>query len=68
MSGQRKEVKELITYDEDLDVNQIFSRFNVDTQSSDEGMTPLTLATRQEDIEIVKMLLKKGKFWGYGNN
>ena len=60
VTGQRKDVKTLLACDEDLDIHQAFSRFNIDPQSNDEGLTPLTLAVRQDDMEIVKMLLKKG--------
>lgn len=59
-NNQRKEVKQLVTFDEDLDVNLPFSRFNIDSQSSDEGLTPLTLAARAGDPEICKFLMKKG--------
>ena len=60
INGQRRDVKQLLTFDEDLDVNLPFSRFNVDSQSSDEGLTPLTLAARVGDPEICKFLIKKG--------
>ena len=60
VNNQRKDVKQLLTFDEDLDVNLPFSRFNVDSQSSDEGLTPLTLAARAGDPEICKFLVKKG--------
>ena len=62
VNDQRKDVKQLLTYDEDLDVNLPFSRFNVDSQSSDEGLTPLTLAARVGDPEICKFLMRKGRF------
>ena len=62
VNGQRKDVKQLLTFDEDLDVNLPFCRFNVDSQSSDEGLTPLTLAARVGDPEICKFLIKKGLF------
>ena len=52
-------------YDEDLDVNRPFTRFNVTTSKQvdhegDIGLTPLTLAARQNELEITKKLLKLG--------
>ena len=60
VSNQRKEAKELLEIDEDLDVNTPFSRFNLENDA-DEGLTPLALAARMDDTEIAKMMLKKGK-------
>jgi ankyrin repeat protein len=68
----RKEVKEQLLYDEDLDVNASFSRFNITGKSGmqggqpqesvkDEGLTPLTVAVATDDGEIVKMFLKDGQ-------
>ena len=69
--GNDKEVKSLLTYDEDLDVHLPFSRFNVDQQGADDGIMALALIVRAEDIENVKSVLKKGMFhyrklWGGG--
>ncbi|KAI0228407.1 hypothetical protein LSAT2_021116 [Lamellibrachia satsuma] len=67
--GQRKELKDLLLYDENVDVNQPFSRFNITRRNSpdgaavdttDEGLTPLTVAVRSNDMNAVKMLLRQG--------
>ena len=47
-------------YDEDLDVNMYFTRFNVDQEGVDEGLTPLALAAREDNLEVARTLLKKG--------
>lgn len=67
----KKQVKELLTYDTDLDVNQPFSQFNITrrrgTGESDnlksDGLTPLTVAAQMSEVEvldIMKMLQKQG--------
>ncbi len=61
VNNNRKEVKHLLTFDEDLDVNVPLSRFNLDSKSNDEGLTPLTLAAKQGDPEICKLLIRKGE-------
>ena len=70
--GNKKEIKELLTYDEDLDLNMPFSRFSVTSKSvhgvelptqedtGDEGLMPVAVAVRTDDIEIVRMLMKAG--------
>jgi len=63
MSGRRKDVKDLLQCDEDLHLNQAFTRFTVEEQAADEGMTPLAVAVREGDNEIVKMLIKHGNFF-----
>ena len=60
VTNDRKEVKDLLNYDEDLNIHQPFSRFHVDSEGTDEGLTPLALAVRQNDLEAVKLILKKG--------
>ena len=66
----RKEIKDLINYDRDLDINEPFSRFNItrktgpDDQTQelgDEGLNPLTVAVRLNDMETVKLFLKIGE-------
>lgn len=70
----KKQVKEVLTFDSDVDVNQSFSQFNVtrrrgpgetDNLKSD-GLTPLTVAAQMNEAEvmdIMKMLLKQGKLF-----
>ncbi len=60
MYAQHKVVKYLLTYDEDLDVHLAFSRFSVDQEGADEGIMPLALIVRVDDIENIKTVLKKG--------
>lgn len=64
-----KQLKDLLNYDDDLDVNQPFLRFNITRkepievapgeEKSDEGLSPLAVAVRMNDFEAVKLLLKK---------
>lgn len=67
----KKLVKELLTYDTDLDVNQPFSQFNItrrrgtgETENlKSDGLTPLTVAAQMSEVEvldIMKMLQKQG--------
>ena len=69
VTKNKKELRELLTYDEDLDLNMALSRFSITNkplnmqnaeESGDEGMMPIAIATKTEDPEIVKMLLKAG--------
>jgi hypothetical protein len=67
----RKQLKELLNCDDDLDINQAFLRFNITRtdpvevtpadEMSDEGLTPLAVAVKTSDFEIVRLLLKKGQ-------
>lgn len=70
--GNKREIKDLLSYDEDLDLNMPFSRFSVTHKSvhgvelptteetGDEGLMPVAVAVRTDDTELVKMLLKAG--------
>lgn len=69
VSHDKRALKDLLMYDHDLDVNMPFSRFNLTRQSGadnadsmgDEGLTPITVASRNNDPDMLKMLLKHGK-------
>ena len=70
--GNKKEIKELLNYDQDLDLNLPFSRFSVTHKSvegvelptqedtGDEGLMPIAVAVRTDDTELVRLLLKGG--------
>ena len=70
--ANRKDIKELLTYDEDLDLNMPFSRFSVTPKSvhgvelptqedtGDEGLMPIAVAVRTDNIDVVNLLLKAG--------
>ena len=56
-------------YDEDVDVNEPFSHYNITRRhspdgagpdTSDEGLMPVTVAVRCNDMNAVKMLLSHG--------
>ena len=56
-------------YDADVDVNEPFSHYNITRRNSpdgagpdtsDEGLTPVTVAVRCDDMNAVKMLLSHG--------
>lgn len=68
----KKQVKELLTFDTDIDVNQPFSQFNISKrrgngetdQLKSDGLTPLTVAAQLNEVEvldIMKLLQKQGK-------
>jgi len=68
--SDKKRVKELVTHDHDIDVNEPFTQFTKhpsNTEVTDllsEGMTPLALAAQKSDVEmleIIKMLIKGGE-------
>ena len=64
-------MKDLITFDKDLDVNTPFARFNfvhgtapgaqIAAENPDEGLTPLAVASRSPELDNAKLLIKKGK-------
>jgi len=62
-------LQDLLMYDADVDVNEPFSNYNITRRhspegagpdTSDEGLTPLTVAVRCNDMNAVKMLLSHG--------
>lgn len=76
VSGDKKLVEKLLTYDVDLDINHPFSTFNVETKTDEDeeagdfilsdGVTPLTVAVQvpEEDghaCKIAKILLKNSE-------
>ncbi len=77
IGAQHRELRELLLYDEDLDINQPFLRFNITRKpatdsppgtedglnhgGSDEGLTPVAVAAKLNDHDAVKFLLKAGR-------
>ena len=72
IAGDKKQIRELLTYDVDLDIDRPFSLFNVSHKNDDDpddilsdGVTPLTVAvqcSQAEAYDIVKMFLKHSEF------
>lgn len=75
--ASQKDVKNILMYDEHVDLNASFSRFNITGKSgaqapqeevNDEGLTPLTVAVGTDDGKIVKLLLKEGLFYAFASS